>query len=150
MFARLAQKILQAGNLSCEGLASMRQSAFRVAEPCCRQRRTLQVLLQKRQPFELPTRAFHKTTSLLDVPSWPPNPIPQSPVGPSADLTPASSSSTQSSPGQSFWRAWASSASFQAALTTIIGLGMVFGAGVGYLEWYKAHVLHRVGIVSII
>jgi hypothetical protein len=93
-----------------------------------------------------PAIRFLNTTRIAqNIPTWPSPPMPQNPVGPSA---PVPSSSTSDSPyttaAQSFWRAWSSSASFQAALTTIVGLGMVFGAGVGYLEWYKAHVLHRV------
>jgi hypothetical protein len=45
---------------------------------------------------------------------------------------------------RSFWAEWAHSPSFQAALTTVVGLGAVFAGGIGYLQWYKAHVLHRV------
>lgn len=70
--------------------------------------------------------------------------MPQNPVGPSDDLSPRPSSGGPTGKKQSFWEEWSHSASFQAALTTIVGLGMVFGAGIGYLEWYKAHVLHRV------
>ncbi len=51
---------------------------------------------------------------------------------------------------QSFWKEWSHSASFQAALTTVVGLGMVFAGGVGYLEWYKAHVLHRVRLLFVL
>ncbi|KAF8320502.1 hypothetical protein DL93DRAFT_2052955 [Clavulina sp. PMI_390] len=36
------------------------------------------------------------------------------------------------------------SSSFDAAVTTAIGLMIVFGAGVGYLSWYKARVLDKV------
>ncbi len=89
-------------------------------------------------------RAIHTTSLQFDTPSWPPGPIPQPPIGPSSDLSVVASSSSHHGSSRSFFRDWASSASFQAALTTIIGLGMVFVAGVGYLEWYKAHVLHRV------
>jgi len=46
---------------------------------------------------------------------------------------------------KSFWEEWSHSPSFQAALTTVVGLGMVFAGGIGYLQWYKAHVLTRVG-----
>ncbi|RSH88872.1 hypothetical protein EHS25_002534 [Saitozyma podzolica] len=71
--------------------------------------------------------------------------MPQPPVGPSDDLGTGSnpSSRRKKADEDSFWYSWSHSPSFQAALTTIVGLGMVFGAGVGYLEWYKAHVLHR-------
>ncbi|ORY32864.1 hypothetical protein BCR39DRAFT_557421 [Naematelia encephala] len=68
--------------------------------------------------------------------------MPQSPVGPSSNLDPSQPSARHQR--ESFWKQWSSSASFQAALTTVVGLGMVFAAGVGYLEWYKAHVLHRI------
>ena len=102
-------------------------------------------------------RTFHASISRPDnIPSWPAPPVPQPPVTPSDP--PSSSSSTSSSSNQntsgsgfgsssgsgSWFSQWTSSASFQAALTTVVGLGMVFGAGVGYLEWYKSHVLHRV------
>jgi hypothetical protein len=97
-------------------------------------RLTVQAALERR----------HISTSLSrrNVPTWPPSPMPQNPISPSADLSAYSSRSNGKK--KSFWSEWAHSASFQAALTTIVGLGMVFGAGVGYLEWYKAHVLHRV------
>lgn len=72
--------------------------------------------------------------------------MPQPPVGPSDDLNSGKSSKKdwKSKTEETFWHAWSTSASFQAALTTVVGLGMVFGAGIGYLEWYKYHVLHRV------
>lgn len=44
----------------------------------------------------------------------------------------------------SWYHEWAHSPSFQAALTTVVGLGAVFAGGIGYLQWYKAHVLRRV------
>lgn len=81
------------------------------------------------------------------MPQWPQAPIPQNPVMPSDDLTPnkkTKGGSHGEDGKQSFWQEWSHSASFQAALTTVVGLGMVFGAGTGYLQWYKAHVLHRV------
>jgi hypothetical protein len=91
-------------------------------------------------------RPLHSSPSRLDIPSWPNPPMPQPPVGPSDDLGPRSgpSSRRKKVDEDSFWYSWSHSPSFQAALTTVVGLGMVFGAGVGYLEWYKAHVLHRV------
>lgn len=46
---------------------------------------------------------------------------------------------------ESWYHEWAHSPSFQAALTTVVGLGAVFAGGIGYLQWYKAHVLRRVG-----
>lgn len=96
------------------------------------------------------SRPFSSTIYRLNVPSWPSPPVPQPPVGPSDNL---SSSSQQSGQYQyhgqqkkkTFWTEWLSSPSFQAALTTVVGLGMVFAGGMAYLEWYKAHVLHRVG-----
>ncbi|KAK8864544.1 hypothetical protein IAR55_001794 [Kwoniella newhampshirensis] len=91
----------------------------------------------------LPARQFTSSHPSFDVPSWPNPPMPQPPVGPSDNL------SAFSPPPQfkqrSFWSEWAHSASFQAALTTVVGLGMVFAGGMAYLEWYKAHVLHRIG-----
>ncbi|WVR09790.1 hypothetical protein IAU60_006866 [Kwoniella sp. DSM 27419] len=96
-------------------------------------------------PRRAAIRCIATTSPRHDIPSWPNPPVPQPPVGPSDDLTSGSSSRRpHGQEKQSFWREWMSSASFQAALTTVVGLGMVFGAGVGYLEWYKAHVLHRI------
>lgn len=91
-------------------------------------------------------RPLHSSPTLHDIPSWPNPPMPQPPVGPSDGLGTGSgpSSRKKKADEDSFWYSWSHSPSFQAALTTIVGLGMVFGAGVGYLEWYKAHVLHRV------
>jgi hypothetical protein len=89
-----------------------------------------------------PTRLISTSPRNLDVPSWPSPPVPQPPVGPSDDLNPRQSAKSKAE--ETFWHAWTTSASFQAALTTVVGLGMVFGAGIGYLEWYKQHVLHRV------
>ncbi|WVW84094.1 hypothetical protein I302_106123 [Kwoniella bestiolae CBS 10118] len=88
-------------------------------------------------------RSISTTPRRLDIPQWPNPPVPQPPVGPSDNLT--SNSPRGKADKESFWKQWSSSASFQAALTTVVGLGMVFAAGVGYLEWYKAHVLHRIG-----
>ncbi|WVQ82082.1 hypothetical protein IAT38_004210 [Cryptococcus sp. DSM 104549] len=116
------------------------------------------------KPPSLPlsfARGFTSTTRAQDVPSWPNPPMPQPPVGPSDDLShrppPSSSLSSSSSSSssshshnggqrkkESFWTIWARSPSFQAALTTVVGLGMVFAGGMAYLEWYKAHVLHRI------
>jgi hypothetical protein len=97
-----------------------------------------------------PSRSLSATLPRWNVPTWPAPPMPQPPVGPSDNLTPGNSSassrdSKSKSAEESFWHAWSTSPSFQAALTTVVGLGMVFGAGIGYLEWYKYHVLHRVG-----
>jgi hypothetical protein len=106
------------------------------------------------------TRPFQTTSRLSNIPQWPNPPVPQPQVTPYD--TPGSGSGSASAKGtaggsgggekqqgtkeqvSSFLREWASSSSFQAALTTVVGLGMVFAAGVGYLEWYKYHVLHRV------
>lgn len=96
-------------------------------------------LLYRQKPTR---RCLHTSQPSLDVPTWPAPPIPQNPIGPSDNLSPTGPSPPADS--QSFWRDWSHSASFQAALTTVVGLGMVFAAGVGYLEWYKSHVLHRV------
>ncbi|WWC70154.1 uncharacterized protein I206_104101 [Kwoniella pini CBS 10737] len=90
-------------------------------------------------------RTFTNSTVRYNVPQWPNPPVPQPPIGPSDDLLITPSTSPLNKGKESFWREWSSSASFQAALTTVIGLGMVFAAGVGYLEWYKSHVLHRMG-----
>ncbi|WWC89167.1 uncharacterized protein L201_004085 [Kwoniella dendrophila CBS 6074] len=90
----------------------------------------------------LRARALSTTPVRLNIPQWPNPPVPQPPVGPSDNLT--NTQFNGESEKESFWRKWSSSASFQAALTTVVGLGMVFAAGVGYLEWYKSHVLHRI------
>ncbi|OWZ51164.1 hypothetical protein C356_02307 [Cryptococcus neoformans c45] len=103
--------------------------------------------LTRRLPYL--SRPFSSTLYRHNIPSWPNPPVPQPPVGPSDNL---SSSSQQSEQYQyhgkqrekSFWTEWLSSPSFQAALTTVVGLGMVFAGGMAYLEWYKAHVLHRI------
>ncbi|WOO81138.1 uncharacterized protein LOC62_03G004670 [Vanrija pseudolonga] len=84
---------------------------------------------------------LHTSAIRQNVPSWPPGPVPENPVTPSDDLSSASSKKKEH---QSWWHDWLHSPSFQAALTTVVGLGMVFGAGTGYLYWYKAHVLSRV------
>ncbi|OCF61028.1 hypothetical protein L486_00672 [Kwoniella mangroviensis CBS 10435] len=98
-------------------------------------------LLQPKYPFS-PIRTLSGTSVRLDIPQWPNPPVPQPPVGPSDTLT--DTPPRRNSDRKGFWEQWSSSASFQAALTTVVGLGMVFAAGVGYLEWYKAHVLHRI------
>ncbi|KAL1411457.1 hypothetical protein Q8F55_002413 [Vanrija albida] len=87
-------------------------------------------------------RALHSSALRQNIPSWPPGPIPENPVTPSQDL--ASGGSGKKEDHKSWWHDWLHSPSFQAALTTVVGLGMVFGAGTGYLYWYKAHVLSRV------
>ncbi|WWD17146.1 hypothetical protein CI109_101583 [Kwoniella shandongensis] len=93
-------------------------------------------------PHLVHSRQITSSRPTLDVPSWPNPPMPQPPVGPSDNLAAFSPAQTQK---RSFWSEWAHSASFQAALTTVVGLGMVFAGGMAYLEWYKAHVLHRMG-----
>jgi len=108
-----------------------------------------EVSLRPLRPLtETQYRPLSTTPPRCDVPSWPSPPVPQPPIGPSDDLTSGKESSQSKNWKQkteeSFWHAWSTSASFQAALTTVVGLGMVFGAGIGYLEWYKYHVLHRV------
>ncbi|KAK0454662.1 hypothetical protein EV421DRAFT_433248 [Armillaria borealis] len=40
--------------------------------------------------------------------------------------------------------AFTNNAFLDAALTTVMGLGMVFLGGVGYLKWYKWNVLHKI------
>lgn len=40
-------------------------------------------------------------------------------------------------------RKWMESPFVQAGVTTVVGLIMVFAGGVGYLTWYKAHVLNK-------
>ncbi|ODO06441.1 hypothetical protein L198_01673 [Cryptococcus wingfieldii CBS 7118] len=89
-------------------------------------------------------RLLSSTAVRRDVPSWPNPPVPQSPVGPSDSLQPQGGSSGSGKGKERWWDDWLKSASFQAALTTIVGLGMVFGSGIGYLEWYKDHVLRRI------
>ena len=90
-------------------------------------------------------RAIHCSPIRRNIPQWPNPPVPQPQVTPLDSSDPHHEGHRRSTSGKSsFWKEWANSASFQAALTTVVGLGMVFGAGVGYLEWYKAHVLHRV------
>lgn len=94
------------------------------------------------------SRPFSSTFHRLNIPSWPNPPVPQSPVGPSGNLSSSPQQSEQyryhGKQEKTFWTEWLSSPSFQAALTTIVGLGIVFGGGMAYLEWYKAHVLHRI------
>lgn len=80
---------------------------------------------------------------------WPNAPMPQPPVGPDDDFSQMMKDHKDrgKKPAEerdSFWREWSHSPGFQAALTTVVGLIMVFGGGMGYLQWYKAHVLHRV------
>ncbi len=76
--------------------------------------------------------------------------MPQPPVGPDDDFSQMMKDHKDKDKGkrqeerQSFWEVWSHSPGFQAALTTVVGLIMVFGGGMGYLQWYKAHVLHRV------
>jgi hypothetical protein len=95
--------------------------------------------------WNLQARTIHSSRPLGNIPQWPNPPMPQPSVTPLDPSDPHHSGHKRSrSDKSSFWKEWANSASFQAALTTVVGLGMVFGAGVGYLEWYKAHVLHRV------
>lgn len=93
----------------------------------------------------LRARTLHSSPISRNIPQWPNPPVPQPQVTPLDSSDPHHTGHKRSRSGKSsFWKEWANSASFQAALTTVVGLGMVFGAGVGYLEWYKAHVLHRV------
>ena len=94
--------------------------------------------------YRMNSRCISSTTRLSNVPSWPAPPVPQPPVGPSDDLGQGDKKRPNSKPDESVWHSWMTSPSFHAALTTVIGLAMVFGAGIGYLEWYKQHVLHRV------
>lgn len=94
----------------------------------------------------LVARGIHVSHPLRDVPSWPNAPVPQPPVGGQDDFVTALQEKGKAPKKQSFWEEWSHSAGFQAALTTVVGLGLVFLAGTGYLEWYKAHVLHRVGV----
>jgi hypothetical protein len=91
-------------------------------------------------------RALHPTCPVLDMPSSPNHSVSQPPVVPSDKIKPHSvSSNTEANIGfHTLWRQWSQRPSLQAALTTMVGLGIVFGAGVGYLRWYKGHVLRRV------
>ncbi|ORX37880.1 hypothetical protein BD324DRAFT_623651 [Kockovaella imperatae] len=98
-------------------------------------------------PRRLPVRLLSSTTLRANVPTWPqPLGQPQTPVNPSDDaIQQVMSEKNKSTEGRSksFLETWSSSPSFQAALTTVVGLMMVFVGGVGYLSWYKSHVLHR-------
>jgi hypothetical protein len=91
-------------------------------------------------------RALHPTCPVLDMPSWPNHSVSRPPVVPSDKIKLHSvSSNTEPNVGfHTLWRQWSQRPSLQAALTTVVGLGIVFGAGVGYLRWYKGHVLRRV------
>lgn len=98
-----------------------------------------------RPPPLLRARLIASTPLRSDVPTWPNPPLPQGPVGPSDNLTSTASNSGHHKESHRRWyQDWVHSPSFQAALTTVVGLAMVFGAGVGYLQWYKSHVLRRV------
>ncbi|BEI93296.1 uncharacterized protein CcaverHIS019_0509240 [Cutaneotrichosporon cavernicola] len=99
------------------------------------------------------TRHLHVSLTRSNVPMWPNSPMPQPPVTADDEFTQMMKDHKNRGKGrqsppeeerESFWREWSSSPGFQAALTTIVGLIMVFGGGMGYLQWYKAHVLHRV------
>ncbi|CAK9781101.1 hypothetical protein CC85DRAFT_282535 [Cutaneotrichosporon oleaginosum] len=97
-------------------------------------------------------RYLHASAMRFDVPMWPNAPMPQPPVGPDDDFSQMmkdhrnkdKSGKKPPEERESFWKEWSHSPGFQAALTTVVGLIMVFGGGMGYLQWYKAHVLHRV------
>ena len=116
-------------------------------------------LPSRRNLTNTPVRHLSTSPIRLDVPTWPNPPMPQPPVGPSDDLTsgpyraPGAGGLEGGGPGgkkggsgtgRSWVSDWAHSPSFQAALTTVVGLGMVFGAGIAYLEWYKGHQLRRI------
>lgn len=101
-------------------------------------------------PSTQPTaRSLHASVLRYNVPMWPNNPMPQPPVTADDDFTQMMKDhrgrdKAGEGEKQSFWKEWSHSPGFQAALTTIVGLVMVFGGGIGYLQWYKAHVLNRV------
>lgn len=88
------------------------------------------------------------------MPQWPQPVVPEPPVMPSDDLE-SSCKDGKKGDGKgekkhdSWYHEWAHSPSFQAALTTVVGLGAVFAGGIGYLQWYKAHVLRRVGAGAV-
>lgn len=112
-------------------------------------------VLRSRYPIGSATsaRRLHASPSIRNIPSWPAPPMPQPPVGPSDNLAsgsgrPGAGAGSGQNKHRSWYSEWAHSPSFQAALTTVVGLAMVFGAGVGYLEWYKGHVLRRVSDVA--
>lgn len=79
----------------------------------------------------------------LDLPQWPGPAVPQPPVGPSDTIPPSKRTSSPSDSFSDILRRWADNPLVQAAVTTVLGLGVVFVGGVGYLEWYKANVLDR-------
>ncbi|KAF9031203.1 hypothetical protein BDZ89DRAFT_1091397 [Hymenopellis radicata] len=79
------------------------------------------------KPTEHPTRhEVHEGSSAINVPFNPPGGGGGSGIG-----------------GTSLF-AFTKNPFLDAALTTIIGLGMVFAGGVGYLKWYKWNVLNKI------
>lgn len=96
--------------------------------------------------FALPARRISSSPQRLDLPQWPGPAIPQPPVGPSDPIAAKDDAQSSSSGRGSFgdiFKRWADNPLVQAAITTVLGLGVVFVGGIGYLEWYKANVLNR-------
>lgn len=86
-------------------------------------------------------RLLHASALRANVPMWPNNPMPQPPVGPNDDFSDmmkdhkdkggkGKDGKSKMSAFESFWNEWSHSPGFQAALTTIVGLIMVFGGGI--------------------
>lgn len=120
-------------------------------------------MAQRLQPFQdrvRPSRSYPTLTALhlpvlhstrrVFVPSRPTSPNPPFAVGTSEnapknvrhDSVPSSQENIVGF--RSLCRQWSHRPWFHAALTALVGLGIAFGAGVGYLQWYKGHILRRV------
>ncbi|KAK4683814.1 hypothetical protein P7C73_g6405, partial [Tremellales sp. Uapishka_1] len=110
--------------------------------------RCLNKPLRKAHLYPSLGRHLSSTRSVQNIPQWPSSPVPQPPgTSDTSSLTsgrnPTEGEGDPKGKRIPWWKEWAGSPSFQAALSTVVGLGLVFGAGVGYLEWYKDHVLRR-------
>ncbi|KAJ9101973.1 hypothetical protein QFC20_005122 [Naganishia adeliensis] len=91
--------------------------------------------------------AFHASAIRKDLPQWPNPPVPQPVVTPYQDPRAGQGGGGGGDNKKSSWKDILENLStnplFGAMLTTVIGLAAVFGGGVGYLAWYKAHVLNK-------
>ncbi|GFZ44299.1 hypothetical protein JCM24511_02021 [Saitozyma sp. JCM 24511] len=120
-------------------------------------------MAQRLQPFQdrvRPSRSYPTLTALhlpvlhstrrVFVPSRPTSANPRSAVGtpenaPKNVRHDSVPSSQENIVGfRSLYRQWSHRPWFHAALTALVGLGIAFGAGVGYLQWYKGHILRRI------
>ncbi|KAJ9107479.1 hypothetical protein QFC21_000932 [Naganishia friedmannii] len=91
---------------------------------------------------------IHSTASRQDLPQWPNPPVPQPVATPYQDPRTGQGGAGGGGKGPGTdWKTILENLStnplFGAMLTTVIGLAAVFGGGVGYLAWYKAHVLNK-------